>query len=130
MLLMRFYVPLAALALLAFQAEAQTVAPTAGQTGTPAAPMPTQTAAPSEPGKPAHHKRMTLAERFEQANTTHDGHLTPDQAKAAGMKNIVRRFDAIDKDHKGYVTEDDIRSYYKALRASRHAGSKHEAAKS
>jgi hypothetical protein len=69
---------------------------------------------------PAHAAhRMTMHQRFEQANTTHDGHLTMDQAKL-GMKSVARHFDAIDKDHKGYVTEADIHAYYKGLRAARH----------
>lgn len=57
----------------------------------------------------------TLHQRFEAANTTHDGHLTLDQAKA-GMKSVAKKWDVIDKDHKGYVTEDDIHAYYKARR--------------
>jgi hypothetical protein len=69
---------------------------------------------------PAHAaQRMTMHQRFEQANTTHDGHLTLDQAKL-GMKSVARHFDAIDKDHKGYVTEEEIHGYYKGLRAARH----------
>jgi hypothetical protein len=69
---------------------------------------------------PAHAAhRMTMHQRFEQANTTHDGHLTEEQAKL-GMKSVARHFDAIDKDHKGYVTEADIHAYYKNLRAARH----------
>jgi hypothetical protein len=72
---------------------------------------------------PAHAAhRMTLHQRFEQANTTHDGHLTKEQAEQNGMKAVARRFATIDKDHKGYVTEEDIHSYYKSLRAAhRHA---------
>ena len=62
------------------------------------------------------HTRLTLEQRFEQANTTHDGHLTLDQAKA-GYKSVARHFAAMDQDKKGYVTEDDIRSYYKTQRA-------------
>jgi hypothetical protein len=65
---------------------------------------------------PAH---LSMQQRFEQANVTHDGHLTLDQAKA-GYKSIVRHFTAIDHDNKGYITEDDIRAYYKTLRASHH----------
>jgi hypothetical protein len=64
-------------------------------------------------------QRTTLHQRFEQANTTHDGHLTLEQAKL-GMKSVARHFDAIDKDHKGYVTEADIHAYYKSLRAAHH----------
>lgn len=57
----------------------------------------------------------TLHQRFVEANTTHDGHLTLDQAKT-GMKSVAKKWDVIDKDHKGYVTEDDIHAYYKARR--------------
>jgi hypothetical protein len=56
----------------------------------------------------------TMHDRFAAANTTHDGHLTLDQAKA-GYKSVAKKFDAIDKDHKGYVTEADIHAYYSAL---------------
>jgi hypothetical protein len=58
------------------------------------------------------HKRLTMEQHFEQANTTHDGHLTEEQAQT-GYKAIARHFAAIDKDKKGYVTEDDIRAYHK-----------------
>lgn len=64
-----------------------------------------------------HH--LTAQQRFEQANVTHDGHLTLDQAKT-GYKSIARHFAAIDQDKKGYITEDDIRAYYKTQRALHH----------
>jgi hypothetical protein len=48
------------------------------------------------------HTRLTLTEHFEQANTTHDGHLTLDQAQA-GYKSVARHFDAIDQDKKGNI---------------------------
>jgi hypothetical protein len=66
-------------------------------------------------GALAASSHKTLHERFVAANTTHDGHLTLEQAKA-GMKSIAKKWDAIDKDHQGYVTEDDIHAYYKARR--------------
>ncbi len=59
----------------------------------------------------------SLHDRFTEANTTHDGHLTLEQAKT-GMKSVARRFDAIDKDHRGYVTEDDIRAYLQVASSS------------
>ena len=62
------------------------------------------------------HIRLTMPE---QANTTHDGHLTLDQAQT-GYKSVARHFDAIDQDKKGYITEDDIRAYNKAQRALHH----------
>jgi Ca2+-binding EF-hand superfamily protein len=61
---------------------------------------------------------MTLKDRFDQANTTNDGHLTLDQAKA-GLPRVAKNFAAIDKDNKGYVTLTDIHDYYKAQRAAR-----------
>ena len=65
------------------------------------------------------HAHHTMTQRFEQANTTHDGHLTLEQAKV-GYKSIVGHFSEIDRDKKGYVTEDDIRAYYKQQRALHH----------
>ena len=93
---MRLSLALAVLALLAVHAQAQ----------------------PTAPAKPEHH-RTTWEQRFTQANTTHDGHLTLDQAKA-GYSSIARHFAAMDKDNKGYVTEDDVRAYYKAQHAAHH----------
>ncbi len=76
-------------------------------------------AAPPAATTTAHpHTRMSLKERFAQANTTNDGHLTLDQAKA-GLPRIAKNFAAIDKDNKGYVTVTDIQDYYKAQRAAR-----------
>jgi hypothetical protein len=69
---------------------------------------------------PRTHARMSLNEHFAAANTTNDGHLTLDQAKA-GMPSIARRFAAIDKDNKGYVTLDEIHAFYREQRAARHA---------
>jgi hypothetical protein len=78
---------------------------------------PTATETPS--GTTSAHGHLTMTQRFEQANTTHDGHLTLDQARA-GYKSVARHFAAIDQDKKGYITEDDIRSYYKTQRALHH----------
>ncbi len=83
---------------------------------TPAAPPAAAQATPA-PAHP-HHVRMTLAEHFAKANTTNDGHLTLEQAKA-GMPSVARHFAAIDKDGKGYVTLADIHTYLKAERAAR-----------
>ncbi len=60
-----------------------------------------------------------MEQHFEQANVTHDGHLTLEQAKT-GYKSIARHFAAIDQDKKGYVTVDDIRAYNKTQRALHH----------
>jgi hypothetical protein len=130
---MRFLIPAAALALLALPTFAQqtTTTPAPGTTTTPPATAPATTpgtttpAAPSAaaPTTPATPKktvghRQTLQQRFEAANTTHDGQLTKDQAVAAKWAYVSKNFAAIDSAKKGYVTVDDIRAYAAAQRAA------------
>jgi hypothetical protein len=142
---MRFTLPLAVLALVAFQAQAQTPsttpsiapAPAASQPSTVAPTMPAPTAtAPSAmspsataPTHRAHAKRMTFQQRFNQANTSHDGHLTLDQAKA-GLPSVAKHFGAIDKDKKGYITVDEIHAYNTQHRAAHHTAAHHPASSS
>ncbi len=109
---MRLVLPLAALALLA--------APAYAQTAPVAAPSPTATAPATTKPAPAVHHRETMEERFAKANATHDGHLTLVQAKA-GYPIVAKRFTEIDAAKRGYVTEDDIRAWEKAERARREA---------
>ena len=66
--------------------------------------------------KPA---QQTFREHFDSANITHDGHLTLDQAKAARWTAVVRRFDKMDADHKGYVTATDITAEFARERAEK-----------
>ena len=68
--------------------------------------------------------RMTAQQPFRRANTTHDGHLTKDQAQAAHMTSTVMNWNAIDKDQKGYVTMDDLHASA-AQRAVHHTGTEH-----
>ena len=63
-----------------------------------------------------HHPRMTWEAHFAQANLAHDGHLSLAEAKG-GDTLVARHFDEIDVTHRGYVTEDDVRTW----RASRKA---------
>jgi hypothetical protein len=58
-----------------------------------------------------------LAQRFAAANVTHDGLLTREQAER-GMPSVARNFDAIDIDHKGYVTLPEIRAFAAQRRAA------------
>lgn len=67
------------------------------------------------------HSRLTAKQRFDRANTTHDGHLTKAQAEAAGMKSLVAHYNAVDKEHKGYVTTEDLRNDAIARRQARAA---------
>lgn len=62
--------------------------------------------------------QMRGREKFDAANVTHDGRLTRDQAAAGGLRAVARNFDAIDRDHKGYVTRQDLREWHQAKRAA------------
>jgi hypothetical protein len=121
---MRLVLPALAVALLAVPALAQTQAPAAAPAPAAAAPAAT-TPAPAAPMAAVHPHRMTLQQHFDQANTTHDGKLTLDQAKA-GLPMVAKHFAAIDKDKKGYVTVNDIHAYAQERRAqhqTHHTGS-------
>jgi hypothetical protein len=66
----------------------------------------------------AHHGRQSAAEHFSEANVSHDGHLTLDQA-SSGYKSIAKNFAQIDVNHHGYVTMDDIKTWKAAKKAAR-----------
>lgn len=126
---MRFTIPAAALMLFAMQVQ-----PVLAQTTTPpstVAPVPTAPAAAAPPVTPAEvpptkgvrsgskHIRMTLQQRFDAANTAHDGHLTKDQATAVKWRYVISHFDAMDSGSKGYVTVADVHDYASKARAAR-----------
>jgi hypothetical protein len=69
-----------------------------------------QARADDAPTAPAHQARLTWQAHFAQANLAHDGHLTAAEAKD-GFPLVARHFDDIDVDHKGYVTENDVRAW-------------------
>lgn len=72
------------------------------------------------PAATEHHGRRTAEEHFAAANTTRDGRLTLEQAKA-GYKSIAKSFDQIDINRRGYVTMDDIKAWRAAKKAARQA---------
>lgn len=72
------------------------------------------------PGAAATHVRRSAQEHFADANATHDGRLTLDQA-TAGYKSIAKSFSQIDVNHHGYVTFDDIKAWKAAKKAARQA---------
>ncbi len=79
--------------------------------------LPPQAAgAPQAP--PAGPPRMGGRQRFEAANVTHDGKLTREQAEQAHWMGLVRHFDEVDRDRKGYVTLQDLHDYAAARRAA------------
>jgi hypothetical protein len=63
-------------------------------------------------GNPQRMERMVaqLQTRFANANTTHDGKLTKEQA-VAGMPMVASHFDEIDTQKLGYVTLPEIGAY-------------------
>lgn len=70
----------------------------------------------------SHHKHKAgWEEKFAEANTTKDGHLTLEQAQS-GYPDIVKHFSEIDTDNKGYVTLDDMHAWHKAQATARHLG--------
>ena len=70
-----------------------------------------------------HHARQTWKEHFTKANVAHDGHLTLQEAKD-GYPPVAKHFAEIDADHKGYVTENDLKAWHIKRRAA-HRHSKH-----
>ena len=64
------------------------------------------------------------AQRFEAANTSHDGHLTQAQAEAAHMRGVGTHFAEIDSHQRGYVTFDELQEWRVARRAARNRGEK------
>lgn len=99
-------------------------APRLPQAGTSQSPQAVTSQIPSagaaQPGQ-APHARRTLQARFDAANTTHDGHLTLEQARAGRMVAVARDFAAIDTTQRGYVTVDDIKAHRRAARLARKA---------
>jgi hypothetical protein len=69
--------------------------------------------APADTASPG---RAGWEQRFAKANVAHDGHLTQAEAKD-GFALIAKHFDEIDLDHKGYVTENDVRAW-RAIRSA------------
>lgn len=61
-------------------------------------------------GKGRHGPEQFLTD-FYAANTTHDGHLTLEQAKTAKFKPIVDHFDEIDVAKHGFITFYDIQAW-------------------
>jgi hypothetical protein len=121
---MRFQMSAAILALLAGSVTAgvalaqTTPAPAdAPAAVAPASPAPASPAMPATPKKTVGHHR-TLQQHFNTANTSHDGHLTKDQATAAKWNWVTKNFAAMDSSKKGYVTMDDLHAFVAAQHAS------------
>lgn len=90
-------------------------APAATAPATGVTPVSTSPAGPATP-----HHRMTLQQRFDAADTNHDGKLTREEADA-GFPALAKHFSAIDSTGKGYVTLADIQAYLHAKREAHKA---------
>jgi hypothetical protein len=61
-----------------------------------------------------------LNQKFDTADSNHDGKLSPDEAKA-GMPHISEHFGEIDSNKDGYVSKAEIVSAMAAMKAKRDA---------
>src|SRR4051794_21055347 len=76
--------------------------------------VPAWAESPAADGRPATSRhRMTWQQKLAQANTTHDGHPTLQEA-VAGYLSLARHFNEIDRDGKGYITVEDVTAWRKA----------------
>ena len=123
---MRLFIVAVVAAFAALPVSAQTLSPLTGSDGITPQHVPdtgrtdSSASGATRPAR-ARHQRLTAQQRFDEANTSHDGKLTLEQARAANMTRVADNFDAIDAKKNGYVTFEDIRAYNKAQRAARRA---------
>ena len=59
----------------------------------------------------AGHASGSVEAHFAAANTTHDGHLTRQQAELADWPRVARHFDEIDTEHRGWITAAEIHAF-------------------
>ncbi|MCC8404091.1 EF-hand domain-containing protein [Paraburkholderia sp. MMS20-SJTN17] len=78
-----------------------------------------QAAAPQGVGQQRMERmEQQLQTRFANANITHDGKLTREQA-VAGMPMVARHFDEIDTQKAGYITLSQIEAFMQERAAAR-----------
>ncbi|MNS72391.1 EF hand [compost metagenome] len=58
----------------------------------------------------AQEMKAAFAEKFKAADTDNDGKLTRQEAEA-GMPEVAKNFDKIDRKKTGYVTQKQVGSY-------------------
>ncbi|MDE8348047.1 MAG: hypothetical protein POG74_00995 [Acidocella sp.] len=110
------FIPLLATLIVPGMALAQSAPnPPSTMQGPGGAPPGTPLGAPVAPGHGDHrHMAMDqkMHDRFNAANTTHDGHLTLAQATAADLKPVVKHFAEIDTAKRGYVTFNEVQAWH------------------
>jgi hypothetical protein len=95
-------------------ALAQTASPPPGSPVPPGPAMAPPDGLPDGPGGQHHwhHDDKRMHDKFSAANTSHDGHLTLAQAKAADLRPVVDHFSEIDTAHRGYVTINEVQAWH------------------
>jgi len=63
--------------------------------------------------------RGPMGDRLKQADTNGDGMISREEAKA--LPRLLKDFDAIDANHDGQITADELRAFHQARRAERQA---------
>jgi len=79
--------------------------------------------ASAQPAAGAHVEEAltVMHQRFESADSNHDGRISRDDARTR-MPFVYRNFDAIDAEHKGYVTMAQIEAYAARQAMNRRGG--------
>jgi len=63
--------------------------------------------------------RGPMGDRLKQADTNGDGMISREEAKA--LPRLLKDFDAIDANHDGQISADELRAFHQARRAQRQA---------
>jgi Ca2+-binding EF-hand superfamily protein len=69
-------------------------------------------AAGAQPG--AHHRHGMMMEKLRAADTNGDGLIS--RQEAAALPHLAQQFDAIDADHDGQLSKDELKAFFKARR--------------
>ena len=82
-------------------------------------------AQPAQPAPPdastrAAHARAKFEERFNAADTDHDGMLSREEAQR-GMPNVYKHFDEIDTAKRGQISKEEIAAFMAKLARQRRA---------
>ncbi len=68
------------------------------------------------------HVAGSVEAHFAAANTTHDGHLTRQQAELADWPRVAKHFSEIDSDNKGWITAEQIHAFNRSHHKHRRDG--------
>ncbi|HEX7112274.1 MAG TPA: EF-hand domain-containing protein [Mizugakiibacter sp.] len=78
-------------------------------------------AACAQDGSRAQRFAAKAQQRFDAADTNHDGMISRDEAQQ-GLPRIAQHFDDVDTNHDGQLSREELGAYLKSLRAARQSG--------